>query len=750
MAYYGISKAQIEALTDSLKENNMNSADLMRFVYVLSSYHEGQEYLAQIGGFEGTERRNLAPLIAHISQDPVKFMKDAVADKENAILIALKYPDLAQKLGINSEPLTDQLKPLVMPESAKDQILAGIPAENPIVITKIGPQVISVGNVAAEFVDGLSKGDRESRIDFLTQMNEIYRADSSLIQKAVDLHYSSFLADANQNLNLGENEFFTAKTIEDLPGDSVIYKIYHSINPQTEADIFEVTDLLNKAKSGDVNSYLHLTQMVMSSRERPDYNLFLEDSLKFSHVSPKLINMLPKDSLMHIIYDDINPKTNEEMGNVITLINKAKDGDSDSYNQLMIKLSSHDRLEIDKIFDSKIDSNIYDKVLNNLPGEEILRKEEIVRRLQQEMIGLGLRPVGAPIMDPAEMADLAKDPAIFTDPRLGFIEALTPGSDLEMAVSLTGGSTETVFVQNNMPVGRFSSIFQPRTTFNADALGMLNAVEGAESENNQLSFPKMIWRNIGYAVGVNDTASGATTPAGSLIEMMTGPFGHGAMNPEAPSALHNYDAYGPGYLAKLLIAHFRGRVPDDLLAQMGPDADLIQSIHDKDPSAIDRLCNKLETWIAADVLTKKFGENKVHEVYLNHFIAGTVDGIEVKGAEGAAQVLFAKHFNELTPGEQFLIVALGQQPNEYLYDIKLDADGNLVSMEPNPAKAITQALWIIEHEKAGPKLELYLGLDKRKKSLKTYIAWICVSKMRAGRMSLKVNFIYRQKPRIFS
>ena len=170
-------------------------------------------------------------------------------------------------------------------------------------------------------------------------------------------------------------------------------------------------------------------------------------------------------------------------------------------------------------------------------------------------------------------------------------------------------------------------------------------------------FPKMIWRNIGYAVGVNDTASGATTPAGSLIEMMTGPFGHGAMNPEAPSALHNYDAYGPGYLAKLLIAHFRGRVPDDLLAQMGPDADLIQSIHDKDPSAIDRLCNKLETWIAADVLTKKFGENKVHEVYLNHFIAGTVDGIEVKGAEGAAQVLFAKHFNELTPGEQFLIVA---------------------------------------------------------------------------------------------
>ena len=258
---------------------------------------------------------------------------------------------------------------------------------------------------------------------------------------------------------------FLLKTIEDLPGDSVIYKIYHSINPQTEADIFEVTDLLNKAKSGDVNSYLHLTQMVMSSRERPDYNLFLEDSLKFSHVSPKLINMLPKDSLMHIIYDDINPKTNEEMGNVITLINKAKDGDSDSYNQLMIKLSSHDRLEIDKIFDSKIDSNIYDKVLNNLPGEEILRKEEIVRRLQQEMIGLGLRPVGAPIMDPAEMADLAKDPAIFTDPRLGFIEALTPGSDLEMAVSLTGGSTETVFVQNNMPVGRFSSIFSTKNNF---------------------------------------------------------------------------------------------------------------------------------------------------------------------------------------------------------------------------------------------------------------------------------------------
>ena len=65
----------------------------------------------------------------------------------------------------------------------------------------------------------------------------------------------------------------------------------------------------------------------------------------------------------------------------------------------------------------------------------------------------------------------------------------------------------------------------------------------------------------------------------------------------------------------------------------------------------------------------------------------------------------------------FLLWLLGQQPNEYLYDIKLDADGNLVSMEPNPAKAITHALWIIEHEKAGPKLELYLGLDKKEKIL---------------------------------
>ena len=633
LAYYGVNQQQIELLVDNLKKNNLNTSDLMRVIYVLSSYKEGQEYLSEMRGFEGTERRNLAPLIAHISQDPVKFMKDAVADKENAILIALKYPDLAQKLGINSEPLADQLKPLVMPESAKDQILAGIPAENPIVITKIGPQVISVGNVAAEFVDGLSKGDRQSRIDFLTQMNEVYRADSSLLQQAVNFHYTSFLADSNYYINIEDHPILNTRAIEHLPGESMIYKIYHAINPQTDAEIFRVTDLLNKAKSGDVNSYNQLCQLVAGA----------------------------------------------------------------------------DQANLNKIFDSQVDASIYDKVLNNLPGEEVLRKEEIVRRLQQEMIGMGLRPVGAPIMDLTEMTDLSKDPAIFVDPREALIRALSlDNSDLEMAVSLTG-NTRTLFVQNDQVVGDFKTDLQTSISYSPEDLAILKAIEGAESDNNRLAFPKIIGKNLAYVFKLRPTASGATPPAGSLIEMMTGPFGHGAMNPEAPSALHNYDAYGPGYLSKLIIAHFRGRVPEELLTQMGPDADLTKSIGDKDPSIIDRLSNKFETLIAEKVLVAKYGEDKVGSVYLNHVTLGVADGIELKGVEETSQVLFAKPFSELTLGEKFLIEALGQSPGEYLYDNKFGPDGiTVIESVPNPAKAINHALNIIEQGKIGDKLDKYL------------------------------------------
>jgi len=647
LAYYGVNQRQIELLVDNLGKSNLNTSDLMRIIYVLSSYKEGQEYLAQMEGFDGTERRNLTPMIVNIAVDPVGFINRAMADRENAAILLLKYPDIAEKLEIKQESLADQLDPLVIPDEVKNEFIASAqPGGNPIMISNLGPQVIKVGDVVAEFIDGLSKGDRQARINLLIQINELYKADTSILQQAINHHYDSFLAESN---NLVGTEL-TNKSINDLPIDSMIYKIYHAFGENGQ-----LIPLLNRAKDGDVNAYNQLYAL--------------------------LENKFPND----------------------------KDRFGGTFDHSALR---------DRILDSQTDTTIYDKVLNNLPGEEILRKEEIVKRLQQEMLGLGLRPVGAPIMDLAEMTELAKDPAIFTDPRLGLVEAFTPGSDLEMAVSLAGSGTQQLFVvENNNLVGRFSSAFEPRTTFDEDALGILNAIEGSESENNRLSFPKMIYRNIGFALGLKETASGATTPAGTLIEQMSGPFGHGAINPEAPSALHNYDAYGPGYLAKLLVAHFRGRVPEDLLSQMTPDADLTQSIHEKNPTFIDRLCNKVETWIAADALTKKFGEDKVHEVYLNHFNVGTVDGIEVKGAEGAAEVLFAKPFNELTLGQKFLIEALGQQPNEYLYDIKLDENGKFIGMEPNPAKAITHALYLIEHEKAGIKLELYLGHDKKEQIL---------------------------------
>ena len=640
LAYYGINQQQIELLINNLKKNNLNSSDLMRVIYVLSSYKEGQEYFAQMGGFEGTERRNLVPLIVNIAQDPVGFMNRAMADKENATLILLKYPDIAEKLRINPESLADQLKPLVIPQDVKDQILAGMPAENPIIITSHGPQVISVGSVAAEFVDGVSKADRQSRIDLLTQFSNFYKSDTALLQQAVNHNFNSFLSESNDLVGKDLSD----KLINNQPIDSMMYKIYHAFGENGQ-----VIPLLNRAKDGDVNAYNQLYQL-LETRYPNDKNLF-------------------------------------HGGIFVT--------------------SDHSSVR-DQILDSQADTTIYDKILNNLPGEEALRKEEIIRRLQQEMIGMGLRPVSAPIMDLTEMTDLAKDPAIFVDPREALIRALSPdNSDLEMAVSLTG-NTRTLFVQNEQVVGDFKTDLQFNVGYIPEDLAILKAIEGAESDNNKMALPTIIGRNLSYVFGFRETASGATPPAGSLIEMITGPFGHGAMNPEAPSALHNYDAYGPGYLSKLIVAHFRGRVPEELLAQMGPDADLTKSIGDKDPSIIDRFCNKFETLIAEKVLVAKYGEDKVLEVFLNHVTLGTADGIELKGVEAVSQVLFAKPFKDLTLGEKFLIEALGQSPGEYLYDNTFDQDENLISSVPNPAKAIRHAFEIIERGKIGDKLDKYL------------------------------------------
>lgn len=636
LAYYGVNQQQIELLVDNLGKSNLNTSDLMRVIYVLSSYKEGQEYLATVSGFEGTERRDLAPMITNIAVDPVGFMDRAMEDKGNATLILLKYPDIAEKLGIKPESLAEQLNPLVIPESVKDQMLASN-ANNPIVISTVGPQIIKVGDVVAEFVDGLTPANRESKIDQLNQLNNIYGYDSSMIQQAVNHNFNSFLAESHDLVGTE----LTNKSINDLPIDSMIYKMYQAFDENGQ-----IVPLLNRAKEGDVNAYNQLYAL-LEAKYPNDKNLF--------------------------------------------------------HGGLFV--TSDHSVARDQILDSQVDTEIYDKVLNNLPGDEALRKEEIVRRIQQEMIGLGLRPVSAPIMDLDEMTNLNHNPDIFTDPREALMHALSPGnSDLEMAVALTG-NTRTLFVQNEQVVGDFKRDLQYSVEYSPEDLAILKAIEGSESDNNRLTFPKILGKNLAYVFGFRDTASGTTPPAGSLIEMMTGPFGHGAMNPEAPAALHNYDAYGPGYLSKLIIAHFRGRVPDELLEQMGPNADLTQSIHDKDPSWIDRLCNKFETLIAEKVLVAKYGEDKVGEVYLNHAILGTVDGIDIKGVEAASQVLYGKPFSELTLGEKFLIEAVGQSPRTYLYEDNLNINGNLV---PNPARAINHAIHIIEDGKIGNKLDIYL------------------------------------------
>jgi hypothetical protein len=634
LEYWGVNQAQMEGLVDQLKAHNMNTADLMRFIYVLSSYKEGQEYLSTIPGLDGTDHKTLTPLIVYLSKkDPYVFMNEAVHNKKLDVspLLSLKYPDLAQKFGITDEKLSEQvLQIATVPESEKAHLLSG----DPIVITEHGSQVIAVGNIASEFVDGIAKGERQSNIDFLLQMKGILEGDRSMLQEAVNFHYTSFLADTNNFVDIANHSDLTAHSIGRLPAESIIYKVYQALNPQTDAEITKVVALINKAKNGDVNSYAYLAQLV---------------------------------------------------------VNK-------------------DPAHVNNVFDSQINTDVYDRILNGLPGDPTQGKEELVRRIQMNMISMGLRPISGPIINIEEWTALSKDPDILTNSQEALGLALTGKMDLEMAVSISGKPGQ-IFIQNGQIVGKFDRSFQINTEYSSQDLGILNSIEGSESEDNQFTLPKMIKRNISYLLG-QGPASGATPPAASLIEKMTGGMGQEAMNPDAPSVLHNYDKYGPDYLTKLIIAHFRGRIPEDLVQQMGPNADLTESLHHKDPTVIDRLCFKFESLIAGKALTARLGEDEVHKVFLNHVDMGTINGVEVKGVEAASQVLFNKSFRDLTVGEKFLIEALGQSPNEYLYDIKYDGNGHVIGMEANPAKAITHAIYLIQEGKAGEKLDIYVPGQK--------------------------------------
>lgn len=634
LEYWGVTQPQMEGLIDQLKAHNMNTADLTRFIYILSSYKEGQEYLATIPGLDGTDHRNLAPLMEYLSKkDPYVFMEEAVRNNDTGVssFLSIKYPDLAEKLGITDEKLSDQVSLLAtVPADEKTNLLSG----DPIVITEHGPQVIAVGNIATEFVDGLEKDQRASNIDFLAQIKGILDGDRSMLQLAVNSHYSLFLADSNNYIDITRHPDLTMRSINNLPADSIVYKIYQTLNPETDADVSKVISLINNAKSGDVGSYVELYQMV----------------------------------------------------------------------------AAKEPAQLDKIFDSQVNSELYEKVLNGLPNNEAQSKEEIIRRVQENILTLGLRPVTGPIIDLDELTELRKNPDILINSQEALGLALTGKMDLEMAVSISGKPGQ-IFIQNGQIVGKFDRSFQVNASYSEQDLGILNAVEGSESEDNQLTLPKMIKRNISYLLG-KGPASGGTPPAASLIEKMTGGMGQEAMNPDAPSVLHNYDEYGPDYLAKLLIAHFRGRIPEDLLHQMGPNADLTQGIYDKDPSVIDRLCFKFESLIAGKALTARLGEDEVHKVFLNHVDLGTINGVDVKGVEAASLVMFNRSFKDLTSGEKFLIVALGQSPNEYLYDIRYDENGQIIGMDANPSKAITHAIYLIEEGKAGEKLDIYVPGQK--------------------------------------
>ncbi|MFA6081457.1 MAG: transglycosylase domain-containing protein [Patescibacteria group bacterium] len=635
IAYNGLNQVQIEGLINALKgpdgKSNLGSFDLMRVIYSLSTYKEGQDYLAEVAKvLDGTDHKSLAPLVEYFAKNnPVSFMEKAATDKHLGSIIALKYPDLAAKLHVAEIASLDQLDLMGAPESVKQQV-----ATSPISFFDLKQDgqtktFASVDNFLTTFVDGLPTDYKHQSIDFLIQCQGIISSDVEPLHQAVGNHFSEFLADsrgvADKNL--------TMDLINKQASDSIIYKIFHSI-PEN----------------------MRTTQL-------------------------------------------------------IDLIDKAKKGDAASYNEVykIIQENHSNNVKVEQVFSVRqnVDVGLYRSLLSELPNNTETTKSEILLRIKSSMINeLGLRPIDSPDIDVESMVKLNLDPELFISPDKALSYALSHQvSDLDLLLSLQG-DMPTIFIENGDVVGVYHSTFRASGNIGEDALRYLNLIEGSESKNSAVVIPTLLVRNIKYIFGLGPS-SGASTPAVSLVEMMTGGFEQNPINPNEPSALHHYSKYGLDYLMKLVIAQVRGRVPDDLVSQMNPQTSLNEKIPEHQ-SYISLLCYKFESFIAARQLVANYGEDAVHKAYLDNVFLGTVNGIEVRGANSASQILFGESFESLSQAKQFLIVSLGQAPNPYLYDYNifgqpnLDADGKMI---PSPTNGIDHALKLLEG-KIGSEMNL--------------------------------------------
>ncbi len=606
-SYNGLTGAQLLQFQKSL--GNFSSADLMRVIYDLSTFKEGQDSLAGLAAaMNGTDHKDLTPLVEYfLKNNPQLFMETAVKDHHLAALISINNADLAGKLKLPPMNLADQLSLFnLTADQQKEAVSSAVSAPFDVTTSDGHRQTLAVvGDVVAGFVDKLPAAQRNWDKLFLMQFHTIFQTDNTTLEQAVNHHFAAFLADSNSSMNgfvnpTGPLSMSDIQNSPNLSHDSLIYKIFSSF-PSFE-QTGHLVDLINQAKNGDAASYNEL------------YQLLLRESARNPNINP------------------------EQMFN-------AANG-AGIYDNILINIPQDQALAHSEML-SKIKPFMLQMGMAPVNGP-VLNSDSILK--------LNIDPT------------LFTDPQFAYSYALTHQVA-----DLNQLVQTKFGQTQFIMQNGNIVGVYHPNFYTDAqiSPLNVAMLQSIEGQES--QNDPKVLFPTLIYRNILGKGPLSGGSTPAVTLFGWLTEgsahMLLDP---NIPSANKESMFHNYSKYGVDYLIKLVMADVRGRIPNELAARMAPTMNLqpekYNESHSKIKQLIDMLCFKMENYIAATQLDKNFGQNTIDETYIKNFYGSTVNGIDIRGAGAISQVLFGKSWESLNAGQQYLIISLGQSPMGYLFD----------------------------------------------------------------------------------
>lgn len=302
-------------------------------------------------------------------------------------------------------------------------------------------------------------------------------------------------------------------------------------------------------------------------------------------------------------------------------------------------------------------------------------------RLSRDYFG-GLRSV-LEIQPPPEL------PLNPTLPDFNLKQLLAGESSLQDSVERLLNHYPTVSVYEGRVIGQFRDVLHESLTaqnYDPHILDLYNNIEGPTHSSPEEFLKLIIGRNALAAVG-KGVPSGASDPAMQLMELIAGGLNQdstlGPSGSDIPKFFH-YDNYNFDYLVKLVNASVHNQVPYEMNDVMGLPAlpiggsNALTQLLNKDtitPDTINKLCAKLEVYIASRRLLSVFGQKEVLSTALDFSPFGnTEEGVPIFGLEAAARYYFGATASlnptdpslpRLTDAQAIYLIGKIQGPSNY-------------------------------------------------------------------------------------